>query len=299
MNKINCTVYDCEFAVYHNGVIIENVVYILDADGKPNLAREYICNYVDFGLVQFYVGDYDESDINYSKNTSKWGYFEFSTGKVAVPPMYNYGGPFYGERACVIKNMKFGFINQYGEVVVDFIWDGLGRSFPRNLYCVKSGLMFGYIDKNGIVVLQPQFEMTGDFKFIGSGCDEYQYAAMVKKDGKYGFIHEKGKYIIEPKFEEAKAFCKTGYALVMKDKKWWVISCEGELIIDSQFDEVKEGGIGEKGDYYIVKRNNQWGIVDSEYKFIIPDDGSSFVVCKDRKIYIKDGKIESIKKIKN
>lgn len=290
MDKISCTVYDCEFALYHNGVIIENVIYILDSGGNPKPAREYICDYVDFGMVQFYVGDYDESNFSHDKNTSKWGYFDIYTGTVLIPPIYDSAGPFYRDRACVIKDEKFGFINQSGKLVIDLIWDGLGSSFPANLYCVKRESMFGYIDKDGRVILQPQFEMTGEFEYIGNKCDQYQYAAVVKKDNKYGFINEKGKYIIEPKFEDAKEFCKNGYALVMQYEKWWIINSSGELIIDLQFDEVKKCGIGESGGYYKVKRNNQWGIVDSDYKFIIKDDGSSLVALKNRRKYKKDKK---------
>ena len=51
---------------------------------------------------------------------------------------------------------------------------------------------YGFIDKNGKVVIEPQFD----------GADAFSEGlARVKKDRKWGFIDKSGKVVIEPQFD--------------------------------------------------------------------------------------------------
>ena len=52
---------------------------------------------------------------------------------------------------------------------------------------------WGYIDKSGKVVIEPQFDSADDFS---------EGLAKVKKDGKRGYIDKIGKVVIEPQFDE-------------------------------------------------------------------------------------------------
>ena len=63
---------------------------------------------------------------------------------------------------------------------------------------------YGYIDKNGKVVIEPQFDYAYPFS---------EGLAHVNKDAKYGFIDKSGKVVIEPQFDEAGAFSE-GFARV-------------------------------------------------------------------------------------
>ena len=55
---------------------------------------------------------------------------------------------------------------------------------------------YGFIDKNGKVVIEPQFY---DVHTRGEGF------AQVEKDGKWGYIDKNGKVVIEPQFDDARA----------------------------------------------------------------------------------------------
>ena len=48
---------------------------------------------------------------------------------------------------------------------------------------------YGYIDKSGKVVIEPQFDYVRDFS---------EGLAVVEKDGKWGVIDKNGKVVIEP-----------------------------------------------------------------------------------------------------
>jgi hypothetical protein len=306
MNSINCTVYDCEFDQYSIGVIIDNIVYILDKDKNPALAREFVCEHIDFDLVQFYIGHYN---IQYyddaEKDTSKWGFFNLSTGKIVVPAQYDYASPFYGDRAMVKKDGKCGFINPQGEIVADIIWDQIDDALLNTPCPVKKNGKWGYIDKNGKVIFEPCLETAERFEAV----EPEGYAAVIKKDGKYGFIDEKVNYIFEPKFDGAKKFWRRGYAPVKGYGKWGFIDRMGALTMTFQFDDLGEGSgyfqnegiskiLGRYVEFYTVKINEKWGIIDDNFNIIMPELKNRYITYAGYDTYIKDGRITSKRKKK-
>ena len=63
---------------------------------------------------------------------------------------------------------------------------------------------YGFIDKSGKVVIEPQFDYVRDL---------IEGLAEVKKDGKWGVIDKNGKVIVEPQFDDASPFSE-GFAWV-------------------------------------------------------------------------------------
>ena len=51
---------------------------------------------------------------------------------------------------------------------------------------------YGFIDKSGKVVIEPQFDNVSAFS---------EGLAKVEKDGKWGFIDKNGKVVFEPQFD--------------------------------------------------------------------------------------------------
>lgn len=314
MTKDLCTVYDCEFDLYHDALIKDGIVYAIDKDGNSVLLRDYLCKYVDFDMVQFYTGYFGRYEKPEMDN-SKWGYLQLSTGKIVVTPKYDYAYPFYGDRAEVKKNMKYGFIDPEGREVVEIIWDETGGAFHNDGLCwVKKDNKFGYIDKTGTVALSLQFEKAEQFEYIGKdNKGDCEYAAFVKKDSKYGYIDKKGNYIFKPSFDDVKKFWYRDYVAVKAYAKWNFINKRGEFVAAFEFDDVGEsGGFSikeivnaekvlfrtERIVFYTVKKYGQWGIMIDNYDIVMPEDNVRYVVYRNMKIYIKDGHVTSMRKLK-
>ncbi len=66
-------------------------------------------------------------------------------------------------------------------------------SFSQGLAAVYQSGKWGYIDKSGAMIIEPQFESALCFS---------QELARVKKDGLWGFINQKGSVVIKPQFGE-------------------------------------------------------------------------------------------------
>ena len=151
-SKQLCSIYDCEWAEYYDGVIIDNTVHELDKDGNILPTKELAWPAWDniIPLMQFYVGDYvrDKERDDNTKDSSQWGFFYLHTGEIIVPPIYDYVYPFYGRCAKVIKNreIRVCFLVtaawlpiRYGMRQINFILSGF-------MLPVRKGDKWGYID---------------------------------------------------------------------------------------------------------------------------------------------------------
>lgn len=184
----------------------------IDASAKVIIEPQF--QYVEQfkeGLVIFRVGTYKEGTYGYADKT----------GKVVVPPKYINVTDFSEGLAAVQVNVKgekkWGFINKSGEMVIkpaydldedeDYFEIGYNKvmSFSNGLAAVQIGRKnerkWGYIDKNGKIVIEPQFAKA-------YGFSEGLAAVRIgnSDNGKWGFIDSKGKFIVNPIYEDVQPF---------------------------------------------------------------------------------------------
>ena len=124
------------------------------------------------------------------------------------------------DKGIVFRNDRLFAENDDGYVMLDASGKQIGKSvyesaklFLENdsLAAIEENGKWGYVDKDGKVVIEPQFEEAHSFL---NG-----YAA-VKVHGKWGFINEKGKLVIEETFADARDFNEQGSAFVMVGNQW-------------------------------------------------------------------------------
>lgn len=75
---------------------------------------------------------------------------------------------------------------------------------------------FGFMDRNGNVVIEPQYEEVHLLQ-RGTPFPFVEGMAAVNKNGKWGFIDIKGNMVIKPQFEEVSDFSEQGYAIGLFD----------------------------------------------------------------------------------
>lgn len=121
-----------------------------------------------------------------------------------------------------------------------------------NLLIYKVGSKYGYINKEGKIVINPIYDFATNFS---------DGLAAVKVQGKWGYIDKNGKFVIEPKFAtkidditfryllfseipefiylQSKFFdfiFSDGIAVVSTENKYGYINKKGKFIIEPQFD---------------------------------------------------------------
>jgi len=109
-------------------------------------------------------------------------------------------------------------------------WFAQRRAAPPGMARVKLSGKWGYIDRTGRIVINPQFEEAGDFS---------EGLARVKTGGKWGYIDRTGRFLINPQFDEAGDFSH-GLARVKLGGKWGYVDRRGEVVIPPQFSEASD-----------------------------------------------------------
>ncbi|MGI9056910.1 MAG: WG repeat-containing protein [Pyrinomonadaceae bacterium] len=139
----------------------------------------------------------------------------------------------------------------------------------KNLFAVRVNEKIGFIDTNGKIVIEPQFQ--GAREFVDSR------AVVAVNDDKYkqGYIDETGKFAVTPQFDAAQDFSEglaavgIGFFGIHGDgnHKWGFVDRNGTMIINPQFREVKSFS---EGFAAVMNADGKWGFIDKAGKLVIP-----------------------------
>ena len=133
-----------------------------------------------------------------------------------------------------------------------------------NLFPVKIGKSFGYINREGKIQINPQFNDATIFR---------EGLALVKSstdDPKWGFINEEGKYIISPIYNQATIFSEGLAWVVAENESPAAIDKNGN--IKFSLTEAVEVNIFVEGlaSFAILENyEKKWGFIDKTGKIVI------------------------------
>ncbi len=118
------------------------------------------------------------------------------SGDIMIPPTYGIIRGFVSspkrseayEISAVMKGGKWGFIDKFGNIISQCIYDDVDY-FSEGLCAVKKGGKWGYIDKNGKVVIDFQYEYAKRFSYgLAKVSNEYPYYD-------FNYINNEGKIV--------------------------------------------------------------------------------------------------------
>lgn len=260
-------------------VIAEQIGYI-DSTGKPVIQPKFNFDEEIDGFEYFSEGLAVASFLNRKRDSFQKGYID-KKGEVAIAPQFYQAYPFSEGIARVeLLRENIGFITQTGAILFTHPSVSEARDFCEGLAAVKIGQKWGYIDRQGKIVIQPKFMGAQDF---AEGL-----AAVIDVRGKWGYINKAGYFVISPKFNPVIEFTtppskfSEGLAAVGSEngtRRWGYINRKGEFAIEPKFDSgyagcsyfseglawVTVGCEPEKRDLSTGK----YGYIDREGKFAI------------------------------
>jgi hypothetical protein len=113
------------------------------------------------------------------------------------------------------------------------VFEPLRRHPDPGLRPALIGGKYGYVDKAGLVVIEPRFD---DVMHFSEGLAAVRVGD--PDDGKWGYIDTSGRFVIEPRFAGA-SFFSEGLAAVTVDDffdgKQGYVNRQGEMVIAPQF----------------------------------------------------------------
>lgn len=198
--------------------------------------------------------------VETSGDEPKFGFIT-EDGKYAVNAQYKEATVFSDGLAWVVaENAAPTAIDKKGETKftlqdaerVRLFKDGLAAFSMVN---EEGDEKWGFVDKTGKVVINPQFKSVSNFSDGLCGVRN--------DDGKWGFINKEGTITINYQFDEAYDF-KNGKCVVTYSNKDGVIDKDGKYIINPQFSDMVIDG-----DIFLVNQDGKWGWCDKDGKLII------------------------------
>ncbi|KIO44235.1 WG repeat-containing protein [Sanguibacteroides justesenii] len=156
-----------------------------------------------------------------------------------------------------IANGKWGFINETGEEIVAYKFDG-AKDFKEGVAVVRMGNGYGFINTKGKIVIPLKYEQA----------ESFQYGlAIVTQNAKKGIINLKGEKVVDCLYDELHIFPEEGVAKARKENKYGYINLSGKEMIPFRYDEIfafDSTGIA------LVKQNGKLGYVSRDGKEILP-----------------------------
>jgi hypothetical protein len=172
---------------------------------------------------------------------------------------------------------NWGFVDKSGDLVIGPIADddidpsiplsyGLPAQqggFSEGLLAIEKEEKFGYMNKNGKIVIEPSFDYCSDF---------HEGLACVEIDGSQGYIDKSGRIVIKPQFDWAMDFSE-GLATVRNrvgnSKKWetFIINKKGKILAGPKrgWEWVGKFSGGLAG----VSVNSRDGLINRKFEFVI------------------------------
>jgi hypothetical protein len=219
----------------------------------------------------------------------KWGYIN-AAGRIVVEPQYSYAYSFSDGLAQVWlgeQGEKRYFINKDGDVVFTPPEVGFVSEFHEGLAPYLIRFKYGYIDKQGQVVIPLQFDRVdacepGGYGVVGHFCLDVAFgifseglAPFPKGDTKkVGYVDKAGRIAIEPIFEDGYEFSE-GLGLVKSGEKWGFIDRSGKFVIEPKFDS----GVSFREGLAAIQLGEKWGFINKSGEIVIEpqyDDANYF-----------------------
>jgi WG containing repeat len=218
----------------------------------------------------------DNDVLNYHLNT-----------KTEYYPITKYIFSTHGDiAASEFNNNKLGFVDKRGRTIIPPIYD---LYEPQNTIFIFGHCIVRKDGKFGVINYLNQVIIPFDFELIKSKANGY----IVKRNNQYGIFSYTGKEILKSTFDKVDVI-SSKYATAQKDKNWIIIDNKGNIKLNEELDEIKQTNYS---NFYILKKNDKYGLFSIERGMIIPLEYNSiydrydmqgFLIEKNQKSNIVD-----------
>ncbi len=152
-------------------------------------------------------------------------------------------------------NGKWGFIDREGTVVIRPQFDWNRVSMPEDgIMIIDLGERFGILNQKGEILFEPQFDRIPVFQ--GNVC-------WVQKNEKWGLIDRSGTWIIEPRFDIAYDFIGV-YAKVEQNGLYGLVDSSGTIVLEPRFSDLSQPS----EDLIAANDGSGWGYIDMSGKYV-------------------------------
>lgn len=260
----------------------DNICAFIDRAGAVVLKPRFI-RVSDFseGLAEILVSEASRGYIN-------------EAGVAAIGPESWYDTSPFSDGLALITLPRAGgfqFIDRAGRVVIkDPRFSGFHSAFRNGRTAARVGDKWGWIDRAGRFLIEPQFDECGGFReglaWVRRGTEwlvideeggvvsrlegrswlSYSEGLLgVKTEGRFGYVDRSGAFAVPPQFDHGGGHTE-GLAWVCAKGKFGYINRSGTFVIAPRYDDANEFADGRAR----VKVGDKYGFIDRSGQEVIP-----------------------------
>lgn len=250
-----------------------------------------------------------EKNVLYYEEDGKLGLVDFD-GKKLSGAIYEKVESLKNKPGCILvkKDGLYGVLDSYGNTVVDIKYNSVKsdefcsetEGYLKTGYIVtektNSGIIYGYIDYNGEMLVEPKYENITRALEYQNEDDIY---LIFMERGKKGVIKNK-KVIIKPKYQAINYYDPSDVFIANKNGKYGFYDSEGDEILKPEFSAYSIAGeyISVKKDENMLLYDLHGNLVNSNnYRSISETGNPSYFIAQDEQGYYsiisKDAEIKN------
>ncbi len=188
----------------------------------------------------------------------------------AVPDSKMHDALINNDRICVKIGEKWGFIDKNGNVIIEPVLNDPAK-FNAGLLPVNDNGLYGYLNTDGDWAIEPQFMYAGPFS---EGVATIAMLDQNKGGPIYSLINHTGRTITTFRDGAGRGwpFSKGAAIVGWSNQKYAVVGKNGDMVFETQFDQFQGN---ETTHEFIfegligVRNDGKWGFIDSAGKWII------------------------------
>jgi hypothetical protein len=229
--------------------------YFFGKEGNQYMLIKAQTNYTDIKYTSYHKITYEDGVLleyihgKLRRIMKNDGILLDITGMTAVHRVEDHYNVFF-------RDDKIGLLNPKGKWEVSPV-NGIQQLLPgqQGLYGALIDGKYGYVDRNGDVVISPEFEEVSPFS---------EGLAAVKSSGKWGYINSSGQFTVSAEFDRVSDF-QRGLAIVKKEGKNTIINHTGETLLAEFYDRISLTS----DNYFITENGGKFGLVNAMGKEVI------------------------------
>ena len=271
----------------------ENEYSILNSKGK-DIFTEYSSVYPI--IISDTSLEMEKNVLSYEEN-GKFGLVDFS-GKKLTNAVYEKVESLKNKPGCILvkKDGLYGVLDSYGNVIIDIKYNSVRgdeycsetEGYLKTGYIISektpTGIIFGYIDYNGEMLLEPKYESITRALEYENEDDIY---LIFMDGGKKGVIKNK-KVVIKPRYQSINYYNVSDVFIVNKNGKYGFYDEDGDEILNAEFVAYSIAG-----NYISVKKGDDMMLYDlhgnlvnsNRYRSISETGNSSYFIAQDEHGY--------------
>lgn len=274
---------------------------------KRKLSSDTTKEIIESVRYSFYLESTDYVDVgeyisNYCTVKAESGFIGLLNikGNHVIPSRYQQMGNYMSEAIPVITtDEECFFVDINGNRTLNFNGEGAAEelgTITDGKYWVKMNDTYAYYDLDGQrlsedyqmatnfngdyavvqkddrwIIINDNFEQVSSESYADIIIDSNGYAIrkgllFINIQGKgYQLANQKGEIITEEYFDDARLMIDGTYAAVKKNEKWGFIDTEGKYIVEPEYEEAKSFSNG----LAAIKKEDKWGFINEENQIVI------------------------------